>query len=75
MNLEFFIRDPYDEAVIREADDGQEYLPFEEVLRFSIRHELITDLDMQRDIIDAGYLITSWDTTGDGVTGTLRLER
>ena len=40
-----------------------------------IRHELITDLDMQRDIIDAGYLITSWDTTGDGVTGTLRLER
>ena len=35
MNLEFFIRDPY----------------------------------------DAGYLITSWDTTGDGVTGTLRLER
>ena len=75
MNLEFFIRDPYDEAVIREADDSQEYLPFEEVLRFSIRHELIIDLDMQRDIIDAGYLITSWDTTGDGVTGTLRLER
>lgn len=74
MNLEFFIRDPYDEAVIREADDGQEYPLFEEVLRFSIPHELITDLDMQRDIIDAGYLITSWDTTGDGVTGTLRLE-
>ena len=75
MNLEFFIRDPYVEAVIRESDGDQEYLPFEEVLRFSIRHELITDLDMQRDIIDAGYLITSWDTTGDGFTGTLRLER
>lgn len=74
MNLEFFIRDPYDEAVIREADDGQDYPPFEEVRRFSIRHELITDLDMQRDIIDAGYLITSWDTTSDGVTGTLRLD-
>ena len=74
MNLEFFIRDPYTEVVIREVDAGQEYLPFEEVLRFSIRHELITDLDMQRDIIDAGYLITSWDTS-DGVTGTLRLER
>ena len=74
MDLEFFIRTPYTEAVIREVDDGQDYPPFEEVLRFSIRHELITDLDMQRDIIDAGYLITSWDTTGDGVTGTLRLE-
>ena len=75
MSLEFFICDPYTEAVIREADDGHEYLPFEELLRFSIRHELITELDMQRELIDAGYLITSWDTTGDGVTGTLRLER
>ena len=75
--MNFTIPYPYTEALITDEDagDGQEYLPFEEVLRFSIRHELITDLDMQRDIIDAGYLITSWDTTGDGVTGTLRLER
>ena len=73
--MNFTIPYPYTEALITDEDDSQEYLPFEEVLRFSIRHELITDLDMQRNIIDAGYLITSWDTTGDGVTGTLRLER